>query len=385
MTKQHRKKQRNKLTDKFMYVCKSKLKGDSKGVPVCELMDSNRTNLIICCGFIILIIALSLTGCGSNSSTTSHSSGNNSATSRPVVKIPAYEKDTYKTATVQRGDIEPVLTLKLEPNNRKVTTYGSLEETMEVNEILVEVGDSVSAGDILVSFTSRDDEERDEKLNEYNQRLSEDKLLLEHYMRLSAIDKETDYLNDIEMLNNDIELMNIYINELNELRSAMYLKCDEGGVVNFISEDLYKGVAPKMKALIKVVSGSDDFIATCTDDYEFTVGDEFEAESNISRIPVRITDITREGDSRKLTFEVTASGIALDETSVLTLNINKPVIKDAVYVESSAIVSKDGRDFVFVVDDEGFESVAFVKTGSRFNEYIIITEGLNGKEQVVVN
>ncbi len=375
MIKQRRteqRKRRNKFTDKTMNMCKSRCTDERKRVRMCELMDINRMILI---GLtIIIIISLSLAGCGSSS-----------LTSRPVVEIAGYEKDTYKTETVQRGDIEPVLTLKLEPDNRKVTTYGSLEETMEVDEILVEVGDKVSAGDVLVSFTSKDDEERDEKLNDYNRRLSEDELLLEHYMRLSAIDTETDYLNDIEMLTNDIELMNIYIEELNELKSAMYLKCDEDGVVNYISDDLYKGVAPKMKALIKVVSGSDDFVATSDDDYEFTVGDEFEAESNVSKIPVRITDIAKDGDVRKLIFEVTAAGIALDETSVLTLNINKPIINDAVYVDSSAIVTKDGREFVFVVDDDGFESVAFVKTGSRFNEYIIITEGLNGGEQVVVN
>lgn len=241
MIKQRRteqRKRRNRLTDKTMNMCKSRCTDERKRVRMCELMDINRMILI---GLtIIIIISLSLAGCGSSS-----------LTSRPVVEIAGYEKDTYKTETVQRGDIEPVLTLKLEPDNRKVTTYGSLEETMEVDEILVEVGDKVSAGDVLVSFTSKDDEERDEKLNDYNRRLSEDELLLEHYMRLSAIDTETDYLNDIEMLTNDIELMNIYIEELNELKSAMYLKCDEEGVVNYISDDLYKGVAPKMKALIK--------------------------------------------------------------------------------------------------------------------------------------
>jgi hypothetical protein len=76
---------------------------------------------------------------------------------------------------------------------------------------------------------------------------------------------------------------------------------------------------------------------------------------------------------------------AVAEQETLTIQIEKSVMKDVVYVDSAAINTVDDKSFVYVLDENGYRDAVFVETGDVVDSYTIITAGLNGGEQVTVN
>lgn len=303
---------------------------------------------------------------------------------RPQVNITEYEKENYQTSIVQRSDITPILGLSLKSSNKDTKAYGMLEETLAVDEILVENGDHVKPGDVLVRFSSKDDEERENQLRGYNERKEEDLLMIEHFTILQGMDKETDYQTDIDLLQDDVALMDVYIDELNRRQAMLSLKTDVEGIVTDINEDMYKGYAMAASSLVRVTFGTEDYIAETDDSYEFKVGDVYEGYYGKAAVDMRVTEVAKNGAMQMVSFCPNGDASAIEAATIILMDIQKPVIKDAVYVEKDAIVKVDDVQYVYLIDDRGFRSVREVTTGSDYGDYIVITSGLDGGEQVVI-
>lgn len=320
-----------------------------------------------------IMVVLILSGCGKAD-----------IAGRPQMKITEYEKANYQTSYVLRSDVTPVLSLTLNSCDRDTRAYGMLEETLGVEEILVEIGDEVKPGDVLVTFSSKDDEKREEQMRTYNTRREEDLLLIEHYTTLQNLAPERDYQTDIDLLNDDVKLMDVYIDELNRQQAEMSLTADIEGIVTDINKDMYKGYATAASALVRVMFGTDKFKAETEDPYEFRIGDVYEARAGKATADMRVTGVEKDGGVQTVFFVPEGDSSALDGATLVFMDIQKPVIKDAVYVEKSAIVVVDFTEYVYLIDDNGFRSVRQVESGSRFGDYVVITSGLEGGEQVVI-
>ena len=87
------------------------------------------------------------------------------------------------------------LRLKSEQFERK--EYYPDHDEMEVDQVFVHVGDVVQNGDTLVTFSSEDiTEER----RQYENRVEEDALLIDHYTKLDAINQTDEHQESIEQL-----------------------------------------------------------------------------------------------------------------------------------------------------------------------------------------
>ena len=205
-----------------------------------------------------------------------------------VITIPEYEKITYTTEPVVHGDIAPVLDLRLKSEQFERKEYYPDHDEMEVDQVFVHVGDVVQNGDTLVTFSSEDiTEER----RQYENRVEEDALLIDHYTKLDAINQTDEHQESIEQLKKDQEIAGLYIKDLDARLEAYTIKAEGSGIVSSLSDMLDYGTVYAGDAVVTILYGSDNYTTTTEDDYAFEVGQTFTATFGVGSYEVRLTAI----------------------------------------------------------------------------------------------
>ena len=308
--------------------------------------------------------------------------------SKPEIHLSTYVKTEYETTTVKTGDISPVLTLSLTPDDYETKNYKTEQSDLEVESVNVAEGDKVSAGDIMVQFKA---DEIQETIDEYTEQMEETQLLIEHYEKLAKIDGE-DYSSDIADLQNDIKIAKLYIEEQTEKYNNYCIIAERDGTVTYVNEWLEYGYVDSSEKLVTVVSGSSNYTVTTDDDFEFKVGDIYEAEFDVAVYEMKVIDVSIYEDEatgkqmQTILFEPVSDMAGVSENDTLDMTINKPVIEDVTYVEEDAIYEKDEEEyFVYVVDDEGYRRAVDVTIGDTVDGYTIIESGVSAGEKVTID
>lgn len=303
-----------------------------------------------------------------------------------VITIPEYEKITYTTEPVVHGDIAPVLDLRLKSEQFERKEYYPDHDEMEVDQVFVHVGDVVQNGDTLVTFSSEDiTEER----RQYENRVEEDALLIDHYTKLDAINQTDEHQESIEQLKKDQEIAGLYIKDLDARLEAYTIKAEGSGIVSSLSDMLDYGTVYAGDAVVTILYGSDNYTTTTEDDYAFEVGQTFTATFGVGSYEVRLTAIdvlasdTDVGMKRQLTFTLVDSAKRPSSDS-LNLEIEKNVLKNVLYVPEDAIVYVGNDNYVYVLDEDGFRHGVQVQTGATIDGYTVIEDGLKEGDKVVI-
>lgn len=303
-----------------------------------------------------------------------------------VITIPEYEKITYTTEPVVHGDIAPVLDLRLKSEQFERKEYYPDHDEMEVDQVFVHVGDVVQNGDTLVTFSSEDiTEER----RQYENRVEEDALLIDHYTKLDAINQTDEHQESIEQLKKDQEIAGLYIKDLDARLEAYTIKAEGSGIVSSLSDMLDYGTVYAGDAVVTILYGSDNYTTMTEDDYAFEVGQTFTATFGVGSYEVRLTAIdvlasdTDAGMKRQLTFTLVDSAKRPSSDS-LNLEIEKNVLKNVLYVPEDAIVYVGNDNYVYVLDEDGFRHGVQVQTGATIDGYTVIEDGLKEGDKVVI-
>lgn len=303
-----------------------------------------------------------------------------------VITIPEYEKITYTTEPVVHGDIAPVLDLRLKSEQFERKEYYPDHDEMEVDQVFVHVGDVVQNGDTLVTFSSEDiTEER----RQYENRVEEDALLIDHYTKLDAINQTDEHQESIEQLKKDQEIAGLYIKDLDARLEAYTIKAEGSGIVSSLSDMLDYGTVYAGDVVVTILYGSDNYTTTTEDDYAFEVGQTFTATFGVGSYEVRLTAIdvlasdTDAGMKRQLTFTLVDSAKRPSSDS-LNLEIEKNVLKNVLYVPEDAIVYVGNDNYVYVLDEDGFRHGVQVQTGATIDGYTVIEDGLKEGDKVVI-
>lgn len=303
-----------------------------------------------------------------------------------VITIPEYEKITYTTEPVVHGDIAPVLDLRLKSEQFERKEYYPDHDEMEVDQVFVHVGDVVQNGDTLVTFSSEDiTEER----RQYENRVEEDALLIDHYTKLDAINQTDEHQESIEQLKKDQEIAGLYIKDLDARLEAYTIKAEGSGIVSSLSDMLDYGTVYAGDTVVTILYGSDNYTTTTEDDYAFEVGQTFTATFGVGSYEVRLTAIdvlasdTDAGMKRQLTFTLVDSAKRPSSDS-LNLEIEKNVLKNVLYVPEDAIVYVGNDNYVYVLDEDGFRHGVQVQTGATIDGYTVIEDGLKEGDKVVI-
>lgn len=296
------------------------------------------------------------------------------------VTLEPYERVTYETTEVLKGDITPKLDLTLSAVKKENVKYTPPYDGIQVDKVYVQVGDLVSKGDKLISFKSSESEE---KINEYNDELKMQQLLLEHYEKLAQTDKGTDYKEDIEQLKKDMEVTKMYIAELNEKMASYTITAEGIGVIESVSDLVnYEKVDMKDK-LLYVCYNTGEYYTSCTDDYPFAVGETYVANYRDIECEMELYEIEESEDEKTLYFRAKNLGQVV-LANYMDLNIQKTSIKDAVYVEKEALLQIEDKNYLFTLSEEGFKQAHEVEIGNWIDGYVVIKSGINAGDRVVI-
>ena len=67
-------------------------------------------------------------------------------------------------------------------------------------------------------------------------------------------------------------------------------------------------------------------------------------------------------------------------------HIDKPVVKNVVYVNKKAVFDGSGeKKYVYTVNEDGYRNAVEVTVGDTVDDYTVIKSGLKAGEQVVIN
>ncbi len=330
-------------------------------------MKKSLVGIIICS----LGCSLLLTGCGKANQG-----------KRADIRISEYEKITYETVSVERGDIVPTLTLEVTSDTFQRKNYFPRQDEMEVDQIYVTEGDMVTEGQTLVSFKAGD---ISEQITGYENQRTEDQLLIDHYTKLMEIDSEQDYTETIKTLKQDMEVCSLYIQELNAKLSSYSIKAEGNGTVIMVSDLLDYGVVNSGDNVLTLIYGTGEYYATTTDDFDFKVDGIYEASYANSTYSLRLVSIEEpEGEEgRKLNFTMAIDGVTGVEK--MTMVLNKPALKDVLYVPEDCVFSVDEATYVYTLDENGFREAIEVTVGQTIEGMTVIETGLSEGEKVVIN
>lgn len=301
---------------------------------------------------------------------------------RANIKISEYEKITYETTSVERGDIVPTLTLEVQSDTFERKNYFPRLDEMEVDQVYVTEGDMVSQGQTLVSFKSGD---ISDQITAYENRLTEDQLLIDHYTRLMDIDDTQDYTESISTLKQDMEVCSLYIQELNAKLESYSIKAEGNGSVIMVSDLLDYGVVNTGDNVLTLIYGTGEYYATTTEDYDFKLDEIYEATYAGKTYSLRLVSIEEpEGEAGvKLNFTMAVEGITGVEKMSMTLD--KPKLSGVLYLPEDCIFYVDEQAYVYTLDEQGFREVVKVTVGQTIDGLTIIESGLNEGDKAVIN
>ncbi|MGN0342187.1 MAG: hypothetical protein ACI4DO_05275 [Roseburia sp.] len=216
-----------------------------------HLIKKNVGTLTLCLGIGML------TGCGSQ------------GTQVVTIQHAPYEKAAYRTVEVQTGDVCPQFTLTLKAEGYERKTYGATNEDLQLDHVYVSVGDKVKKGDLLVSFQS---DSLEQTIASYQEQVTQNELLIEHYSQLMEIDDTVDYGTDITMLKEDTQVAKLYIEEAESKLAGYQIIAEDDGTITEMDEYLQNGYYRPGSKLITEVCGTGNYTATNTENYTFSVG-----------------------------------------------------------------------------------------------------------------
>ena len=289
-----------------------------------------------------------------------------------------YEKLTYETAEVQKGDLEPSVTLTLKAEGYQQITYDATNEELQLDKVNVSVGDHVSKGQVLVSFQS---EELQKTIEEQEESAKQKLLLAEHYSNLMKLDNSLDYQNDISDLQADAEVAKLYAQEAREKLSRYQLVAKEAGTITGMDSSLQNGIFVPGRRLITEVCGTGKYQTECPQGYTFQVGEIYTATTGTLSYELQVEQVS----DANILFSPVSDMSSAANANTLNMTISKPPLIDVIYINTAAIHEVNNQYFVYLLNDNGYREAVSVIPGEQVGEYTVIADGLSVGEKVTLN
>lgn len=256
--------------------------------------------------------------------------------------IEAYEREEFKMAEVQRGDLQKYETIDAVCMNVGETRYSFAVSNLAYNGVYVQLGEHVSAGtklaDLVVSYT------------------------------------DTDVANE----------------------SQVVLTAKEDATVTYVydADDGEKSVAGQ---LVIVTNSKDSFYLNSYTEYydKFKIGDTVSMHIEgadymatvVSPAEIGILEdsmgVTSDGKAQ-IFFKIKEDNLFLISEDVGSVTVLVEEKKDVLYIPKRAITTVDDEEIVYVENSDGIRSVKYVKTGLEADNKIEILEGLEEGDKVIL-
>lgn len=295
-----------------------------------------------------------------------------------------YVKSDYEATEVREGDLTPILKFSIKADSTQTREYRASGYGLEVEKVHVKVGDKVKAGDIMVSFKS---DSLKETMEQYEEQIRENNLLTEHYTRLMEIDPSEDYAKEIADMDRDNEIARLYVEEARDMLDRYQIVAEREGTVTWIDHNLLEKEIKTLEPVMTVVGGLGNYIGEVQESCELEKGRIYTADADAISYQLKLVDVAEEKgkgneNKRRLTFEPVSDMSALPDDQELTLSIEKPTVRNCLYVDEKAIHSTAEGFYVYTLDENGYRDAVWVTIGDLVGQYRIITEGLKAGQRL---
>lgn len=193
------------------------------------------------------------------------------------------------------------------------------------------------------------------------------------------IDDTQDYSSDIAQLDKDTEVAQLYLDEAKEKLSRYQITASEDGTITAMDNSLLAGVFEPGSNLITEISGNGNYEADRPEGYDFNVGDIYTATASDIEFELKVKEV----DDKRL-FLTGIGHVGSIGCTDISMEVTRPAIENAVYVQKDAVHEKDGRYFVYTLDENGYRQAVWISVGDQVGDYRIITEGLKSGDEVVL-
>ena len=187
-------------------------------------------------------------------------------------------------------------------------------------------------------------------------------------------------IQDIAQLDKDTEVAQLYLDEAKEKLSRYQITASEDGTITAMNNSLLAGVFEPGSNLITEISGNGNYEADRPEGYDFNVGDVYTATASDIEFELKVKEV----DDKKLVFEPVSDMSAVSDAQIFSMEVTRPAIENAVYVQKDAVHEKDGRYFVYTLDENGYRQAVWISVADQVGDYRIITEGLKSGDEVVL-
>ncbi len=312
----------------------------------------------------IISLGLSLNGCTVGNSDT-----------EPVVSIDEYQKTSYVTTAAIRGSLTPEVLVFLYAEDEEQVSFYPYQDNVSLDKILVNEGDYFHKGDILATF---DSESINDELKAYQKKIDDNKLSIEHLKKLNQISEDAGRTDEIKRLNEEIDIAKLYVKELSAKKNDYNIVAERNGIVEKIPDIADKKNLSIDKPIMVVTYGSGIY-SVGVDKYDFKVGEEFKISIGGTEFTVAVTDVNK--DEKKAYLKLKEDVVIGQKT--ISLSITKPEIKDVIYIPASCIFKSEGKNYVYLLDENGYRYAREVEVGETVGAYVTINSGLEENEEVV--
>ena len=348
-------------------------------------------------------------------------------------KDETYNHEQSDTTVVEHGDLTPSFDMTLELAGYYSTQYNMLANEynkyvekyeIEIDEVLVNIGDTVEAGDTMVSFKS---DKLDTQKAEKRKTITEKTIEIEHLRRLMAIDPNEDHNSEIVRLQQEVNVAELYLSDIDEIYNKMNIIADKRGTVVYINDSLGYGFVEIGKPLITVDSSYGYYTFSSTEEIPLEIGKIYKAQNSVTHTDYDIkciaspdevasstdadasesedaaADDSSGADKDKKASETDAASKKTSKPGgentfyfkpveesdqlekIMSVNVTLKTIPDAVYVNRRAISFKDdGNSYVIRINEDGTKTGIKVDVGQIYNDIAIIKSGLKGGETLTL-
>ena len=332
-----------------------------------------------------------------------------------VVLDTSSEEATYGLITVMRDDV--VLSKNL------TVTYTQLREQeiafssggKRISKVYVESGDTVAVGDVLISLST---DNLQEKIDELNYNIEKNKLQLGYLDSAEAFDLEDAYSSFVytgkeieeedidkyeknkesiqrnyrykrEDLQDEIEFDQKKLNKYQSELNASLVRSNIAGTVYGIKENLEGSTSKKDEVVMTIVDNASGLFEMEEPDYAscFRDGESVEmkivygnASGDYELIPHAISSW---GETQKFEILTGPDNEGIDVGTTGTLRLILDSREGVLTLPVGAVYHADGKPYVYMLDDNNFRQIVYIDTGLVGDDKVEITRGLKEGDQVV--
>ena len=305
----------------------------------------------------------------------------------PVLKT--YESVEYGLYTVRRGDMQNWKTIRVNSVAKDSEEIFFEIAGVKIDEILVEVGDVVQAGDVLVRLERAQAEaalERtQEALGRALVRRSDAKQMYELDMyeavfRRNEAEVSAWYQSEISKLDGEVRKLEIERDEWERKLAQRELRAGMSGVVTVIRSSLREGTVTTTaeRAITIVDAGSSLFVVTGENAQYFTAGARVTVETASGDYDVTVL----ESESSEIAYLAADEGVTVSEGLSGTVRMLVDEKEGVLLVPKAAVRTVGEESYVFMLE-EGLRVTRSVEIGMQTETETEIVAGLAEGEEII--